>query len=291
LALIVLTAMAAFEAVTPLSQAAQHLSSSVAAAQRLFALTDSPLPITDPAKPCPLPLHAGIEVRDLSFAYPRIENQKPETDRSQAVLGSEFLVLDRVSFSLPSGKRMAIVGPSGAGKSTMVKLLLRFWEYEQGQILLGGHELRLYRADDVREMISVVAQDTYLFNGTIRENLLLARPAASANEMNAAAKQAQIHTFIQGLPQGYDTWIGEQGLRLSGGERQRLAIARAFLKNAPILILDEPTAHLDAATARAFLGSLEHLMAGRTTLLITHQQVGLDQMDAILALDGGRIVE
>jgi ABC-type multidrug transport system fused ATPase/permease subunit len=140
-------------------------------------------------------------------------------------------------------------------------------------------------------MISVVSQHTHLFNGTIHENLLVARPGASQDEIVAAARQAQIHTFIQGLPQDYDTWIGEQGLRLSGGERQRLALARAFLKDAPLLILDEPTANLDAITEREIMQSLSKLMAQRTTLLITHRLVGLEQMDTILVLEHGRVVE
>jgi ABC-type multidrug transport system fused ATPase/permease subunit len=201
------------------------------------------------------------------------------------------LALDRVSFCLPPGGRVAVVGPSGAGKTTLVWLLLRFWEYDQGQIYLGGHELRQYRTDDARRMISVVSQDTHLFNGTIGENLLLARPGATPQELDSAAEQAQLLPFIQGLPQGYDTWIGEQGLRLSGGERQRLALARAFLKDAPILILDEPTAHLDAATARALLRALDRLMLGRTTLMIAHRLAGLEMFDHILVLEGGRIAE
>jgi ATP-binding cassette subfamily C protein CydC len=140
-------------------------------------------------------------------------------------------------------------------------------------------------------LIGVVSQHTYLFNASVRENLLLARPTASEGEMIEAARAARIHQFVQSLPEGYDTWIGEQGLRLSGGERQRLAIARAILKDAPILVLDEPTANLDALTERAVMESLRSLMVGRTTLIVTHSLVGLEAADAILVLQSGRVVQ
>ena len=187
--------------------------------------------------------------------------------------------------------RIAIVGPSGAGKSTLINLLLRFFEVEQGKIMLGGHPLQSYQQEDVRNMISVVSQRTHLFNGTIRDNLLIARPKAADDELIAAAQQAQIHDFITSLPKGYETWIGEQGLRLSGGERQRLAIARAILKHTPILILDEATANLDAITERNVLQAIESLMANRTTLMITHRLTGLEAVDEILVLREGSIVE
>jgi ABC-type multidrug transport system fused ATPase/permease subunit len=172
-----------------------------------------------------------------------------------------------------------------------VHLLLRFWDYAEGSILLDGKDLRSYRQDDVRRLIGLVSQDTYLFNATVRENLLIARPNATQAELTQAARQAQIHDFIQSLPEGYDTWIGEQGYKLSGGERQRLAIARALLKDAPLLVLDEPTANLDTLTERQLLDVLYPVMAARTTLVITHRLVGLETMDEILVLERGRIVE
>jgi ABC-type multidrug transport system fused ATPase/permease subunit len=189
------------------------------------------------------------------------------------------------------GKHLAVVGPSGAGKSTLANLLLRFWEYQEGQIHLGGWDLRSYSSEDVRRFIAVVSQSTYLFNTTVRENLLLARPNASHEEVVQAAQRAQIHEVIEALPQGYETWIGEQGLRLSGGERQRLAIARALLKEAPLLLLDEPTANLDALTERSLMETIFALMQGRSMILITHRLVGLEVMDEILVLSQGRILE
>ena len=186
---------------------------------------------------------------------------------------------------------MAIVGPSGAGKSTLVNLLLRFWEYGSGEIRLGGESLHGPNPDQVRARCAVVSQNSYFFNTSIRENLRLARPKLSQEEMENAARAAQIHEFIAALPKGYDTFIGEQGLRLSGGERQRLAIARALLKDAPILILDEPTANLDPLTEKDVLETLFGVMKNKTTLLITHRLVGLDRMDEILVMDNGQIVE
>jgi ABC-type multidrug transport system fused ATPase/permease subunit len=184
-----------------------------------------------------------------------------------------------------------VVGPSGAGKSTLAALLVRFWAYSEGQILLDGQDLRRYSQEQARGLFGMVSQHTHLFNATVRENLLLARPEASEGDMIQAAQLAQIHDFVTSLPQGYDTWIGEQGLRLSDGQRQRLAIARALLKDAPILVLDEPTANLDAVTERQVLAALGPVIAGRSTLIITHRLVGLEVADEIVVLRNGHIVE
>jgi ATP-binding cassette subfamily C protein CydC len=275
LAVLPLTAIAGFEAVQPLALAWQNLEAGQAAARRLFELIDAEPAVADPTDPSPQPVDYSLEVSNLRFAY----------------APGEAPVLDDVSFRVPAGGRLLIVGPSGAGKSTLVSLLLRFWDYTSGSILLGGHELSEYRPDDVRAMISVVAQDTYLFNGTVRDNLLLSGPDASDEEIAAAARQAQLDEFVQGLPEGYDTRIGENGFLLSGGERQRLAIARAILKDAPILILDEATAHLDAITEQHVIGALRHLMEARTTLIIAHRLPGIEPIDQILSLDRGRMVE
>lgn len=276
LAVLALTALAAFEAVTPLPQAAQHLGGSLEAARRLFELVDVP-PAVAPVSPLPATAveRCDLEVCELTFRY--------GPDLPPALVD--------LAFTLPVGGRLAIVGPSGAGKSTLVHLLLRFWEYERGEIRLGGCSLREYDRATLSRLIGVVSQQTDLFTGTFRDNLRLARPGADDAALHRAARQAQLHEFIQGLPEGYDTWIGEQGLRLSGGERQRLAIARALLQDAPLLILDEPTAHLDTVTERQVLAAIETLMAGRTTLRITHRLVGLEAMDEILVLRAGQVVE
>jgi ATP-binding cassette subfamily C protein CydC len=198
--------------------------------------------------------------------------------------------LDGVSFSIPAGSRAAIVGSSGSGKSTIVNLLLRFWDYHEGQITLDGIDLRQYRADKVRELLGVVPQNTHLFNATLRDNLRLANPEATDEQIVVACQQAQLHDFIDSLPLKYEMLIGENGLLLSGGERQRLAIARAILKDAPILILDEATANLDAITERQLLASLEPFMAGRTVIIISHRRTVIEQVDQVIELEQGRIV-
>jgi ABC-type multidrug transport system fused ATPase/permease subunit len=223
----------------------------------------------------PTPQGHDLVVRHLGFRY------APETP----------LVLENISFTLPQGQCLALVGPSGAGKSTVVNLLLRFWDYEQGSILLGGHELRDYRQQDLSRLVSVVSQDTHLFNTTIRANLLLAKPEASQQELEQAARHACIDDFIESLPQGYETRVGEQGLCMSGGERQRIALARAFLKDAPLLILDEATANLDAITEQDILCAIQTLRQGRTTLMITHRLTGLAMADEIIVLEQGRVKE
>ena len=276
LTVVVLAALASFEAVLPLPLAAQHLESSLEAGRRLFEIADAGPPVTAPASPLPAPAHAGLEVRDLRFSY------APGGPRA----------LDGVSFSLPPGRRVAVVGPSGAGKSTLAALLLRFREFEAGEITLGGVDVRRLDPAVVRRAFGVVTQPVHLFNATLRDNLLMARREASEAEMVEAARRAQVHDFIMSLPQGYETWAGEQGARLSGGERQRIAIARALLRGAPVLLLDEPTANLDAVTERAVLDAIfDVLTEDQSLLLITHRLVGLEAMDEILVMDAGRIVE
>ncbi len=232
LAFLSLVMLASFEAVQPLAQALQFLGHSLAAGERVFSVIDAAPQIVEPAAPLPAPGGHMLEFDDVHFAY--------HPDEGEVVAG--------ISFTVRRGSRIAIVGPSGSGKSTLVRLALRFWDPTSGTIRLDGQDMRKYALDDVRSVMSVVAQDAHLFNGTIRGNLLLARADASNGEVEQVLEQAQLAEFIRGLPAGLETWVGEQGLRLSGGERQRLAIARALLKNAPLLILDEATAHLDPLT-------------------------------------------
>ncbi len=274
-----LIALVSFEAVTPLPLAAQMLGESLEAGHRLFEIVDAEPEVVESreqrVESRKKKKGASIEFADLSFTY-ELENEA---------------ALHDISFKLTTGQSLAIVGPSGAGKSTLMNLLLRFWEYRQGEILLDGRSLHEYNADDVRAQITIIPQQAYFFNTSIRENLRMARPDASDAEIEEASRKAQIHDFVETLPKGYDTYIGEQGTRLSGGERQRLAIARAILKDAPILILDEPTANLDPITEGEVLNELFALMRGKTTLFITHRLLGLEQADEIIVLDRGRIVQ
>jgi len=282
LALIIL---ASFEAVQPLGPAVQSLGRSLAAGGRLFEVIDAAPVVTDPVAPLPAPTGAGLDVDGVAFSY------QEDDDAARAGDDDDDAALRGITFSLRPGRRVAIVGPSGSGKSTIVRLIVRAWDPARGTIRLGGADIRRYRLDDLRAAVGVVAQDTYIFTDTMRGNLLLARPDATDGDLARALEQAQLADFVRDLPEGLDTWVGEHGLRLSGGERQRLAIARALLKDAPLLILDEATANLDPLTERAVLDALDALMRGRTVLLITHRLVALDRMDEILVLERGRIVE
>jgi thiol reductant ABC exporter CydC subunit len=277
LAVLALMAQASFEAVQPLPQAAQTLSASLASARRLFEIVERERPPAVSLSPTSkvTEQEVGLRVENLTFTYP----------------GSEKPVLLDVSFDLPPGKKLAIVGPSGAGKSTLANLLLKFWEAPQGSIRLNGRDLFEVPEDTARGLFSVISQRTYLFNAAVRENLRLANPDAGLETIEQAARQAQIHDFFAGLPRGYETQTGERGQRFSGGERQRLAITRALLKNAPVFLLDEPTANLDPLTEQAILENLFTVAAGHSLLLITHRLVGLQHVDEILVMEAGRIVE
>src|SRR5713226_1183358 len=290
LGVIGLLILASFEAVQPLASAFQGLGHSLAAAERVFAVTDALPPVIESAAPHPIPPVPGP--LDKSGSHDKSGSYRLSFEHIHFTyhLG-EREVLSDISFDLRPSSRLAIVGPSGGGKSTLVRLALRFWDPPGGVIRLNGQDIRGYSLRDLRNLVGVVAQDTYIFNDTLRANLLLAGPGASEAKIEAAVEQAQLTEFVRQLPLGLKTWVGEQGLQLSGGERQRLAIARAFLKNAPILILDEATANLDPLTERALLDALDELTRGRATLQITHRLLAMERMDEILVLDHGRIVE
>jgi ABC-type multidrug transport system fused ATPase/permease subunit len=267
LAVLPLTALTAFEVMGPLAQAISLQDANEAAAGRLFELADAPPAVVDPAVAASLATIATppvIEFRDVAFRY----------------AADEPLVLDGASLTVPAGGSLAVVGPSGSGKTTLVNLLARFWEPGAGHIRIDGRDVRELDGNDVRALLGVVEQDVHLFDATIRDNLAVAD----------AGRIAGIHDAIAALPAGYETRVGEGGMLLSGGERQRLAIARALLKEAPILVLDEATANLDVATERDVLERLRPFMAGRTTLVITHREAVAAGMDRTVRLDAGRIV-
>jgi ATP-binding cassette, subfamily C, bacterial CydC len=276
LAVLTLTALAAFEAVTALPAAAVQLGQARASARRVTAVLDAPDPVRDPAAPLPLP--AGPVHVTLRGAQVRYSPAGP-------------LALDGADLDLVAGRRVALVGPSGAGKSTVAAVLLRFVELSGGSATLGGADLRDYRADDVRTVIGGCAQDPHIFDTTIRGNLLLARPAAGEAELTGAAARAGLLPWVESLPLGWETPVGAHGATVSGGQRQRLALVRALLAAPRLMVLDEPTAHLDRDSRRALVADILSATAGRATLLITHDLEGLDQVDEIVVLDRGRVAE
>ena len=272
LAMVALFVLASFEAVAPLPTAWAALGESLAAARRIFELVDATPAIVEPPGSAPRPERFGIRLRDLRLRY------APDAPPA----------LDGVSLDIPEGTALGIIGPSGAGKTSLFNVLLRFWDYE-GEVTIGDISLRTLDGDTARALFGVVSQDTHLFNRSIRDNLLLARPHATDAELLAALGAAHLAADIARLPAGLDTLAGENGARFSGGQARRLAIARALLKDAPILLLDEPTEGLDAASEGAVLDALAVLMRGRTTLLITHRSAALRIVDAVVTVERGRI--
>ena len=275
LPLMTILAMAAFLPVSEIAQIGRQLADTLGATRRVYALANEPIPVRDgPGVPAARGA-AALALDKVNFTYP----------------GQSRRALADVSFEIPAGKTVALVGTSGAGKTTTAQLLMRFWDPDSGRITLNGADLRQYRLDELRRLIALVAQDTYLFNDTLRANILIARPEASEAELHDAVRHASLADLVAALPDGLDSPVGERGTSLSGGQRQRVAIARAFLKDAPILILDEATSHLDAVNEQAVRQALDVLKADRTTIVIAHRLSTVREADLIVVLDEGRVAE
>jgi ATP-binding cassette, subfamily C, bacterial CydC len=269
IALLALLSLAAFEAVQPLTESFRELQATVAAGRRILDLTDRVPQIVDPAEPLTPPNGPfAIELDDVRARYG--PGERP--------------ALDGFSLRLEPGRRVVLLGPSGAGKTTVVRLLLRFIDPERGRVTLAGEDLRRYRQEDVRGLITVAGQDAHLFSASIRDNLKLARPDATDEDLARSLRAARILDWVQSLPDGLDTLVGEEGRELSGGQRQRIVLARALLTDAPVLVLDEPTAHLDPRTAKKLVEDVFAAVRGRTILLITHRPEGLDLADEVVVL-------
>jgi ABC-type transport system involved in cytochrome bd biosynthesis fused ATPase/permease subunit len=267
--------MASFEAVAPLPSAALRLQTTLDSGRRLLALADREPAVTDPAAAAALPAGSQLTLDGVGFAYGDDENWE----------------LSGLDLHLAPGQRVALVGPSGAGKSTIAALLVRFLDPDAGRLTLAGRDLRALRQRDVRSRVTLDSQDAYLFSTTIRENVRLARPGASDDEIERALAQARVWEWVRSLPEGLDTFVGEEGAAVSGGERRRIALARTFLAGAPVIVLDEPTGHLDPETAEALIGDALSAADTRSVVLITHRPEGLDLVDHVLTLRRGRIVD
>lgn len=274
LATVGLVTLAAFDPLRSLPDAFQRLERGRVAASRVFDLADRPPPVRNP--PRPLPVRSGTLA--LEGAWLRYQPRGP-------------WVLAGVDLKLHPGRRVALVGPSGAGKTTLAHVLVRFLDLDHGRVTLGGLDLRECDQEEVRRLVGLCAQDAHVFDTTLYENIRLARPEATRTEVEEAARRAGLLSWICSLPRGWETPAGDSGDLLSGGQRQRLALARALLAGFPILILDEPTAHLDSATADRLLADLLSSTRGLTLLLITHRLRGLEAMDEVIVLDRGRVVQ
>jgi ATP-binding cassette subfamily B protein len=276
LPLLILLALASFLPISEIAQVGRQLADTIASTRRYYAVQREKLAVVDgPLRP-PAPVGgSAIRFERVAFAYP----------------GARRPALSDIDLIVPAGGTMALVGPSGAGKTTIANLLLRFWDPTAGRILIDGIDLREFQLDHLRARISLVSQDTYLFNDTLRANVALARPEADEAAIRHALEQAALADFVESLPEGLHTMVGERGVQLSGGQRQRVAIARAFLKNAPTLILDEATSHLDAVSEGQVRGALDALMRNRTTIVIAHRLSTVRNADLLAVLDRGHLIE
>jgi ATP-binding cassette subfamily B protein len=276
LPLLILLGLASFLPISEIAQVSRQLADTIASTRRLYAVHHEEPAVRDgPLFPTAPVGGSAIRFEEVGFAYP----------------GARRPALEEVALDIPAGATVAIVGPSGAGKTTLANLLLRFWDPATGHILIDGVDLRDFELDHLRRRISLVSQDTYLFNDTLRANVALAQPDADEAAIRHALDQAALADFVMSLPEGLDTKVGERGVQLSGGQRQRVAIARAFLKNAPTLILDEATSHLDAVSEAQVRGALDTLMRDRTTVVIAHRLSTVRNADLLVVLEQGRVVE
>ena len=275
LPLLTILAMSAFLPVSEIAQIGRQLADTMGATRRIYALENEPVVIDDGTNETPGDLSSGVCFSNVSFAYP----------------GRSKRILQDLNFEIPAGRTLALVGPSGAGKTSLAQLLMRFWDPEKGSITLNGIELKDFKLEELRSRVALVAQDTYLFNNSLRENILVAKPEATELELSEAVKLSALSEVIESLPDGLDTMVGERGSSLSGGQRQRVAIARAFLKDAPFLILDEATSHLDALSEHTVHKSLDLLKTNRTTIIIAHRLSTIRDADRIIVLNEGVMVE
>ncbi|QKW28377.1 thiol reductant ABC exporter subunit CydD [Streptomyces seoulensis] len=276
LAVVVLTPLAAFEAVLGMPLAVQYRQRVRRSAERVHEILDAPEPVREPERPRQAPARPfPLVVKGLTARY----------------AGQDREALAGLDLRLEEGRRVAVVGPSGAGKTTLAQVLLRFLDPEAGAYTLGGVDARSLDGDDVRRLVGLCAQDAHLFDSSVRENLLLAKKDATEPELRGALARARLLDWADSLPDGLDTLVGEHGARLSGGQRQRLALARALLADFPVLLLDEPAEHLDLPTADALTADLLAATEGRTTLLVTHRLAGLEAVDEVIVLAGGRVVQ
>ncbi|MGR9043678.1 MAG: thiol reductant ABC exporter subunit CydC [Gammaproteobacteria bacterium] len=273
LALVVFCVMASFELTNPLPQALQMLNKTYKAAGRIRTAAEIPPTIREPSQGMPLPKRCDLDVDRVGFRYP----------------GHIDWVLQDVSLSIPQGDKIAIVGPSGSGKTTLLYLLMRYYDPEQGNITLSGQNYRNFKSERLMTAFAVLSQRSQLFAATIKDNLLLARPQASDAELLEAIKTAGLEKLIKALPEGMETWVGENGLRVSGGEARRIALARIFLKDAPILFLDEPTEGLDADTERDVLQSLAEFTKDKTVVMVTHRRAGLGLVKRVYKIESNTL--
>ncbi len=272
--MLVFCVLAVFELVMPLSASMQMLAKTQTAAKRIRKIAHLKPLITDPLQPQKIETEGGINLNNLSFRY---KDQSP-------------WVLNKVSLTIPQGCKIAIVGDSGAGKSTLLQLILRFYDPQQGNIDYAGIDYKQLKTDQLMEQFSVLSQRTELFSATIKQNLLIAKPTASAFEIKQAIEMAGLTRFIDKLPDGLNTWIGEHGSKVSGGEARRIALARMYLKNAPVILLDEPTEGLDKDTEKEVLNALEIIAKDKTLIMVTHRKAGLRLVDKVYKLNKGSLL-